>query len=154
MWSPDPSSVVKFNDSGTGDMGTVTDRASAARFKLPERFVLVYFRARFGNASNASGASGSATLEIRVDSHLRIHEAPTGTTMPSHAYLIEPFPALGAGGEPDINYRILPGEYGGFTFAAGDELVWVWTNPNSSQEQRWDLEVGLAPVVNAATALQ
>ena len=145
MWAPQPSTVEAFNDTGTSDMGSVTDRASKARFSLAEAYVLVYFRARFGNASNASGASGSATLEIRVDHHLRTHEAPTGTTMPSHAYRIDTFPAIGAGGTADINYRILPGEYGGFTFSKGDILVWTWTNPDASQEQRWDLEVGLAP---------
>lgn len=146
MWAPKPSTIRSFADSGTSDMGDVTDRASQARFKMDEAFVLVYFRARFGNASNASGAAGSASIEIRVDSHLRANEVPDGTTMPQHAYLIDTFPAMGAGGSADINYRILPGEYGGYTFSAGDILVWTWTNPDTAQEQRWDLEVGLAPV--------
>lgn len=146
MWSPDPSTIEPFYDSGTGNMGSVTDRASVARFWLPGPFVLVYFRARFGNAFDASGAANTNTMTIRVDSHRRVHEAPTGTTMPQHAYLIDEFPKSGIGDEADVNYRILPGEFGGFRFSKGDILVWTWINPDTAQEQRWDLEVGLAPL--------
>ena len=147
MWAPAPASIIVFNDSGTSDMGTVTNRASQARFSLPQRFVLVFFRVRFGDASDASGAASSNTMTIRVDSRLRVHEAPTGTEMPGHSYLIETFPEMGVGTNADLNYRLVPGDYGGFTFEAGDELVWIWTNPDVLQEQRWDLEVGLAPAV-------
>lgn len=157
VWVPHPKTVLEMVDSGTSDMGTVIDRSSQGRFNLThnpatgaeiEKYVLVYWRARFGEAGNASGAAGSADLTIRTDHHLRIHEDPSGTTMNQHSYLIDTIKKVGIGDNADVSVIIRPEEYPVYTFHRNTILVWIWTNPDTSQEQRWDLEVGLAPVVD------
>ena len=58
-----PSIIQLFTQTGTGDMGDVTDVSSVARFSLPgvERYVLVTLRALF------TGGSNSEHMVLRVD---------------------------------------------------------------------------------------
>ncbi len=127
MWVPHPSDIVVLADGGTGNMGSVTNETSSARFKLDTgRFVLCFVRATF------TGGSGSANMAVRIDSRLGIDFDHTLYTLL----------ALGTGGDP-ANFRVPAEELYQWILLAGDELVFEWTNPNADNTQKWALEVGL-----------
>ena len=66
-----------------------------------------------------------------------------------NAFLVDQVTGLGAAGVTDLSYRVQADEYGAYTFYRGDAIVFEWTNPDTTDLQRWDLEVGLAPVPDA-----
>lgn len=146
-----PFSVQTFQQSGTGDMGSVTDRTrTAGRFWLDEDvWVLSHFRAQFGNAYSDAGATGSATLRLVVDHRKRLSDPDTSGVdeMTEYSFVYEEILKCGAGTDPGdkqaINRRIFADELRAFTLYRDDVLVFVWTNPDTGDEQRWDLEVGL-----------
>lgn len=137
MWTPDPDSVYKFRASGTGDMGDVTDPQSIARWGLSYddgpavSFVLVYLRVWF------SGGTGVADMELK--------QAIASEQSGLFNNVIREFPDCGTDGQSFINERIEADDYPNWTFDAGDEIVFEWTNPNSGT-MAWALEVGLAPI--------
>jgi hypothetical protein len=119
-------------DGGTGNMGDVTTIGAQddtvgriARFRLPGRFALSFARVHFGGSG-----TGTATLSLKVDSHAG---ALWDCTI---------WEWTGAGKGADINHRIPKDEQEHFTFEAGDELVFEWTNPDSGNIT-WGIEVGL-----------
>ena len=127
-----PSIIQLFTQTGTGDMGDVTDVSSVARFSLPgvERYVLATLRALF------TGGSNSEDMVLRVD-----HRHG-----PNFHFKPVTWDATGTGGSPIIEYRVPEDEMYHLIFlldkATGvqDVAVLEWTNPNT---QRWAVEVGL-----------
>ena len=130
-----PSIIQPFTQTGTGDMGDVTDVSSVARFSLPgvERYVLATLRVLF------TGGSNSEDMVLRID-----HRHG-----PNFHFKPVTFAGSGTGGSPIIEYRVTEKEMYHLIFlldkATGvqDVAVLEWTNPNT---QRWAVEVGLIDV--------
>lgn len=114
---------------GTGNMGSVTDEHSTARFTLDvDRFVLAYVRGRF------TGGTGDATFAICLD-----HRCPCE----AYDFTLDTILEVGADNRADINHRILADELYQWEFRRGDIIVLTWTNPDAGNMQ-WAVEVGLA----------
>ena len=130
-----PSIIQPFTQTGTANMGDVTDELSIARFALPnaERYVLATLRALF------TGGTGKADLVLKIDHRQGVDFRFTPVTLPDS----------GTDGEPIIEYRVPEDELFHLIFlrdlATGkqDVAVLEWTNPNT---QRWSVEVGLIDV--------
>ncbi len=136
-----PSSVQTFTDSGTGDMGDVTDVDSKARFWLDaDIWALQYIRGGF------TGTAATASFAIRVDSR---HALPDVTEVIGGSPKTTPFDftlktiELVGSGSRMLNVRLDPEEYPSWMFRRGDVLVLEWTNPGT---QHWAIEVGLFDV--------
>ena len=134
-----PSIIQPFTQTGTGDMGDVTDVSSVARFSLPgvERYVLATLRALFTKDDPA--ASGSADMVLRVD-----HRHG-----PNYHFKPVTFEGVGTSGITIVEYRVPEDEMYHLIFLLDqttgiqDVAVLEWTNPNT---QRWAVEVGLIDV--------
>ncbi len=132
-----PSIIQLFTQTGTGNMGDVTDATSICRFALPdaERYHVVTVRMLF------TGGSLSADLVLRVDHRLG----------PNFDFKPETWEATGTGGKAIIEYRVAEDELYHLIFlrdqATGiqDAAVFEWTNPNT---QRWAMEVGMINVAD------
>lgn len=130
MWVPHPSQIVTDRCIGVGNMGSVTDEHSTARFTLDvERFVLVYVRGLW-----TGGTGDPATLSICLD-----HRDPSG----SYDFVLDTIADIGTGNKEHINHRILADELYQWEFRRGDIIVLTWTNPDAGNMQ-WAAEVGLA----------
>lgn len=134
------SEIHRLQDSGTGDMGSVTDIDGPARFWLPgvESYTLIYARAWF------VGGTGKADLTIDLDSHFLPpgQEDETGSPKQTpYDFRLWTARDIGVDGVP-FNFRVPADEIvtGAWTFGTNDVLVLTWTNPNS---QHWACEVGL-----------
>jgi len=127
-YAPNPSEVLVFSDSGSGNMGDVTDRSSVARFTIDRsQFVLVFIRGHFSELGN-----GTADLKLRLDSILG----------EAHDLLLQVFVEKGVGN--DLNFKIDRTEYEKWVFRIGDVLVLEWDNPDGTGALSWGVEVGLA----------
>ena len=132
-----PSIIQLFTQTGTGDMGDVTDVSSVARFSLPgvERYVLATLRALF------TGGSSSADMVLRVD-----HRHG-----PNYHFKPVTFEGVGTSGTTIVEYRVPEDEMYHLIFlrdlATGmlDVAVLEWTNPDAIK-MRWAVEVGLIDV--------
>jgi len=131
--------VVLAPQTGTANMGDVTDEASPCRFWLPgvPRFALVSLRALF------VGGTGTAELLIRKD-HSR------GSNFDFKDWRISD---AGTDGTARVSFRIPEDEIYHYIYdmnpqnAIQDQLVVTWTNPDSGT-MRWSLEVGLIDAAN------
>lgn len=130
LWVPRPSDIVAMRATGTGDMGTVTDRQSTARFSLPtDMYALVWVRAIF------TGGTLNATMRLQLD-----HREDIGF----YDFILRDWPNMGTTEGDDWVYsRKTADEQHQWVFHRGDVLVFTWTNPDPAV-MRWSLEVGLA----------
>lgn len=129
-WIPHPDDIVTLRATGVGDMGSVTDENSVARFSLPGggKFVLIWAKVQF------SGGTGSATLTLKSDhrdtSGLYDFDEVTG------------WEGMGTDGTTKLDWLVPVEEYPRYIYQAGDVLVWDWTNPDAAN-MRWAIEMGL-----------
>lgn len=134
LWVPHPSAIVTQHDQGQENMGSVTDKASRARFALSDvPFALCYIRGRF---VTLSGAGGNATLSLKLD-HVEENAV--------YDFLLKSWDTMGTSGtgfKADLNFRLAADELYLWAFARGSTLVFEWTSPDSGNI-RWALEVGL-----------
>lgn len=130
----DPANVHIFRDSGTGDMGSLSEPVPAnekARFQIVGRdWVLRFLRIHFTGT-----ADSVADLGINIDS----------VAGPDHDTRLFTLRDRGTSDIGDVNFRIPLHELGEWTFGAGDVLVPTWTNPDSGNIS-WGATVGLMPV--------
>lgn len=138
-----PAVIETFVQSGTGDMGDVTDTASPARFAIlgAERYVLAAFRVRW------TGGLGTATAEfaLRIDHRLGTNfdfrpftRADCGTTGVNNLEWRAP---------EDELYHIM----GHRDRTDQDKLCFTWTNPDTGNpdpddDMRWAMSVDLINV--------
>lgn len=148
--TPHPSQLVPKPAHGTGNMGDIDNRNSAARFWLPvEKCFTLY--GLMGNV--AGGTGGNADVLVRKDSRLSFPEVTSYTGGTAGGTLTSRFDHTlhtleGFGSDSDRNKKLMllvePGAYGMFTFwkdrATGiyDHLVLTWANPGN---QIWGVEV-------------
>lgn len=141
-WNPSPTDIILQHETGLGNMGSLAygegaDVNRVARFWIPGKFVLAFIRGHFG-LDFEGGGSSYADLTINVDSRLG-KQYNTG---------LKTLRDVGVGGK-EVNFRIPAEEHfhwifvGGKDGSKGDEIVVVWTNPNTNV---WGLEVGLIPI--------
>lgn len=143
IWIPCPDRLVTLRATGNGDMGDVTDEESGARFRLDtfeqdgityevDVWTFVGCRAQF------TSGTGSATMALRVD-----HRDKSGL----YDWTLQQWASAGTGGIADIAHRVsaLEDLFALYTFFAGDELVFEWTNPDSGT-MRWAVELFLCAV--------
>ena len=136
-----PSGIIIQSDSGTGNMGDVSaigtqssTTGRVARFYLEGPFSLAWIRAHFSRPAGGS-TNGTASLHLKIDSRLG----------PAHDHTLMTWTGAGitaAVGDSDVHERIPEDELFHYTFAAGDELCFEWTNP-SATNVLWGIEVGL-----------
>lgn len=133
-----PNIVIFSEQTGTGDMGDVTDESSIARFALPsaDRYVLAVVRALF------TGGSGTgAPLVVRVD-HRR------GPDFDFHHMSFE---KMGTDDGNRLEYRVPEDDLFHHLYLRDeptgkqDVIVLTWTNPDAGN-MRWAVEVGLIDV--------
>jgi hypothetical protein len=130
-------------------MGDIDDRDSAGRFWLPVKRCFTLY----GIMGNVSGGSGSADLLVRKDSRLSFPEVTSysagtagGTLTSRFDHTLHTLENFGTGDKTAIMFRVMPEEYGMFTFwkdrdtGIWDHLVLTWANPGS---QVWGMEVML-----------
>lgn len=135
----DPNTITLFEQTGVGNMGDVTDKASIARFSLPSasRYVLATIRGLF------TLGTGKANMVMRTD-HRR---------GPPFDFHNQTFEDMGTDGDAILEYRVPEDEIFHHLyvkdFATGkqDALVLTWTNPDSGT-MRWAIEVGLINVAS------
>lgn len=129
-WIPHPDDIVTYRATGVGDMGSVTDKNSVARFSLAGggKFVLIWAKVKF------SSGTGSATLTLKSD-----HRDENGLYDFDEA---AGWPSMGTDGTTKLDWLIPVEEYPRYVYQAGDVLVWVWTNPDAAT-MRWTIEMGL-----------
>lgn len=130
-----PEQIIVLRDSGTEDMGDVTDESSVARFSLPGEFYLRYLRATFAEAISGNGATGNADMQLKVD-----NADDSGL----YDFILQEWAGrgLGSGATAFVNWRLRDDELYAWRFVS--PLVFEWTNPDSGN-MRWSLEVGLSP---------
>lgn len=138
MWTPHPDSVVPIRVSGIGTaMGDVTDQKSICRFWIPQKFVLVYAKARFTTA--AGTPTGSGTLSLKVDSR---------DFSQQYDFLEKSWPDMGVTNS-DMLFRVDGKDYPSYVYQPGDVLVMEWPLQDDAQGgtnvQQWAVEVALAP---------
>jgi hypothetical protein len=134
-----PAIIQHFTQTGTGNMGDVTDVSSIARIALPgaERYVLATFRALF------TGGAGSADLVLKINHRQGVDFQFTPVTWENS----------GTDGEAIIEYRVAEDELYHLIFlrdrATGKQDVGVfdWTNPDPGN-MRWSWEAGLIDVAD------
>lgn len=133
-----PSTIQMLDpQTGTGDMGDVTDRASVARFALPgaQRFMLAVVRMLF------TGGSGSAELFVRTDHR----HGPAFDFKPVR------FAGMGTSSNDRLEYRVPEDELFHHLYltddstGAQDSIAIEWANPDAGN-MRWSVEVGLIDV--------
>ncbi len=149
---------MRFVQHSTKDMGAIINRFDRrGRFSLDaDRWTLVSFHAQFGHAEDEAGAVATTgnDLTIRVDHAWRMTD-PGGegaggvdeSTM--YAWLIHTAKNLGAGADAksDYFYRLTADEMLAHERDRGDEIVFIWSNPDTNAiDQRWELEVNLRAV--------
>lgn len=121
--------------TGTGNMGDVTDRMSTARFRLTDGpYVPLAVRGK------ASGGTGSAELQMLID-----HDDQDDW----YNFLVAKWAGFGADGAiPDIYWRLPSDEIEAYILVPRQELVLTWTNPDADT-MRWELQVTLARWISA-----
>lgn len=125
-----PSNLILQSSSGVANMGTVTDKASLARFGLDVRWVLAWLRIHFTDVSGTA-SSTLADVKLFVDSRLeKWHD--------TELWIIR-----NLGKATDAFMRIASDEYVDWTFEGGDQLVATWTNPDPD-DLAWAIEAGVA----------
>jgi hypothetical protein len=130
----DLTKIIRQHDGGAGDMGTVETETSQARFGLSDSlWLLLFVRVNF---HAASGATASGTADMAIIRHDEDRVEWQDATLLTRTK---------AGTDNDVNIRILPDEYPGWTFLPTQQLVLTWTNPDSG-DLLWGVEVGLYPV--------
>lgn len=127
----DPNRIIWVGQTGTANMGDVTDDESVCRFSLPEsaRWVLVAIRGKF------TGGTGTADCAIKLDRNIV-----------SGFFDYTLFTVNGVGSTKPLHFRVPDDKIDRWTFDGGansDEIVLEWTNPDSGN-MRWAVEVGLA----------
>ncbi len=123
------SNIVRVRESGTGNMGDVTDPQSVARFSLPGGpFVLLSVRARF------TLGTGTNTMTMRID-----HPDETQ----QFDFIEDEWTVAGTTGKDNIRMVVPPKEWALYTYRPDSVLVFDWTNPDAAT-MRWALEVGMA----------
>lgn len=134
-WIPHPDDIVPMRATGVGDMGSVTNENSVARFSLPGggKFVLIWAKVQF------TGGTGSATLTLKSD-----HRETNALYDFDEA---EGFASMGTDVTARLDWRIPVEEYPRFVYQPGDVLVWTWTNPDAAN-MRWAIEMGLTDATN------
>ena len=152
--------IQSWTQGGRRNMGSIEARyENVGRFTLDvPRFVLVYYRARAGQAWDPSTApavtppTGTNDLEVRLDHAGRLSDI-TGdgvgadpSVMIQHSYLIHKSPGFGIG-KADLNVRLTDEEMQAGALYRGDYCVFIWTNPENDRSLRWNLDVGLAELL-------
>lgn len=129
-WIPHPDDIVTYRATGVGDMGSVTDENSVARFSLAGggKFVLIWVKVQF------SGGTGSASLTLKSD------HRDTNTLYDFDE--AAPWTGMGTDGTTKLDWFVPVEEYPRYVYQPGDVLVWTWTNPDAAS-MRWAIEVGL-----------
>lgn len=125
-----PSHIVRLSpQSGDANMATLADESiRMGRFLVPEDdLALLYVRGEF------TGGAGTADLSLYVD------RQATREILKKAAIL---FTWLAVGVTKQIHTRIPEDEREAWSFLKGDELVCVWTNPDSGN-MTWSVEIGL-----------
>lgn len=138
-WVPAPETIRLFRTSGSGNMGDVTtDTDQKARFTLADaqRFVPVFIRAHF----YGSGSTAGLTLKIRSHASFAYATAGDATTGGEHDVAL--FTADKRGVGADFNLRLVEGDFEGWIFENGDQIVLEWTDPGTNY---WGITVALAP---------
>lgn len=122
-----------------GDTGD--DTSLVARFTYPpspevERFVPVAWRVHF------RGGTGTAKLTVFLRSKESRTNETTGSSLQggSHDVRLIEFPSKGTGA--DMNFAVSEGDYEAWVFDIGDDLVFEWTDPDTTL---WGIEILLAP---------
>ncbi|KKL87251.1 hypothetical protein LCGC14_1507370 [marine sediment metagenome] len=129
-WIPHPDDIITVRATGVGDMGSVANENSVARFSLPGggKFVLIWAKVQF------SSGTGSAKLTLKSDhrdiSTLYDFDEATGWT------------GMGTDGTSKLDWLIPVEEYPRYVYQPSDVLVWEWTNPDAAV-MRWAIEMGL-----------
>ncbi len=125
-----PSHIVRLTpQSGDADMGVLSDEGNrTGRFIIPEDdLALLYVRAEF------AGGTGTANLAMYLDRQATREINKKSTIL---------FTWLAVGDTKQVHTRVTRDEREAWSFLKGDELVFVWTNPDSGN-LTWFLEIGL-----------
>lgn len=131
-----PGHIVRMApQDGTANMGVLADESDrTARFVIPlDDLALLYVRGEF------AGGSGTADLSLYLDRQAARKVLKRSTIL---------FTWLDVGDTKQVHTRIPVEEREAWSFMKGDELVFVWTNPDSGN-MSWLLEIGLVET-NAA----
>lgn len=125
--APDWDTVVTMRDSGTGNMGDVSDEENeVGRFELEDDYLIEFVRITF------TGGTGDATCTMYIDS-----AAGSQFDHPLHEW-------ENAGtGNPCI-LRLDKEAARKYRLCDGDDLVFEWTNPDAGNMQ-WAIEIGVVP---------
>jgi len=136
LWVPHPNQVVYFRDSGSGNMGDVTDEGNpAARFAIPDTTpdkrwdgaAIVTVKAKFTN-----GTATSAELFMKKDS--------TGGL--PFDFVLDSWPGKGNVAGGDLDVRVPSEELYLWLAERGEAIVFEWANPDTGNMQ-WAVELGL-----------
>lgn len=149
--------IRRFEQSGTGNMGSIENRYSGiCRFRLPvPHWVLVYYRVVLGQSQDPTSGTpvtaptGTADLEVRVDHGARGRslggDGTDGTPVEVIPYSFIMHKSLKVGvGNANINVRFTDEEMQANTMTENDWAVFVWPNPETDGSLKWTLEAGLA----------
>jgi len=152
--------LKRFAQGGRGDMGTVEARfKNTGRFTMDvPQFVLVSYKAILGQyaAPNTSPAietpTGKADLSFLIDHAQRLSDTGgdgaggAGTEISSYAFEVHRSINFGVD-NANLNVRLDELEMRAGTMFRGDWLVANWTNPETTGDLRWHLEVVLAELL-------
>lgn len=124
----DPYKVETYTDYGSANMGDAADEENIrAQFGLDDsRWALSYIRCHF-----AGPGTGVADLAIVLDSRF------------GETYNTVLFTMTDVGINTDVFFRVPADELPHWVFEPGERLVLEWTNPDTSDDVQWGLEVGM-----------
>ncbi len=132
--------VTAQRGTGTENMGDASDPHSVARFSLrPVVYGLRYFRAMFSEGVSGNGATGNATLQLKLNQPCAANNF--------YDFVLAQWLncGLGTNATSFINWRLRDDELPAWIFNGSQEFVLEWANPDIG-DKRWAVELGLYTV--------
>lgn len=131
--------MIVQRGTGTGNMGDTGDSHSVARFRHHRPYGLRYVRAMFSESVSGNGATGNATMQLKLDQ-------PCAPNSFYNFVLAEWLNrGLGADATSFITWRLRDDELAAWVLTASQEFVLEWANPDTNK-MRWAVELGLYEV--------
>lgn len=125
----DPRTIVRRYYSGNGDLDLTVGPPFAGEW-CP-----AHIRIHFRDITGSTGVDDAETLNIYLDSDEGVEH---------DVQIIEPVSA-GLNQDVFLRWRTME-EAAGYVFADRDMLRFDWTNPDTSGNLGWGLEIGFAPM--------
>lgn len=123
--------------TGVDNMGDVSDAHSVARFGQGWKCGFLYLRATFSEAVSGNGATGDATLQLKLDQPCAVNDF--------YDFILAEWLncGLGASATSFINWRLRDDELTAWILSQSQEFVLEWINPEVTGKMRWAVELGL-----------